>query len=48
MELDVLSSPENIENLKQELAHHYKNREFLACDNMGQILRLSLDQVLKR
>lgn len=48
MELDELSSRENIENLKKELANHYKNREFLACDNMGQILRLSLDQVLKR
>ncbi|EKB48418.1 hypothetical protein [Cecembia lonarensis] len=48
MELDILSTPENIETLKQELAHHYKNREFLACENMGQLLRVSLDQVLKR
>lgn len=48
MEKDILSTPENIESLKQDLALFYENREFLACENMGQILRVSLDQVVKR
>ncbi|WP_291783449.1 hypothetical protein [Cecembia sp.] len=48
MEKDTLSTPENIESLKQDLALFYENREFLACENMGQVLRVSLDQVLKK
>jgi DNA-binding transcriptional regulator YbjK len=48
MESDTVSTPENTENLKQELAKHYKNDKFLACKNMGNILRLSLEQVRKR
>jgi len=48
MEKDTLSTSENVESLKQDLAHHYEAREFLACENMGQILRASLDQVLKK
>ncbi|MCH6200966.1 hypothetical protein MMU07_15375 [Aquiflexum sp. LQ15W] len=48
MESDTVSTPENTENLKQELAKHYKNNKFLACKNMGNILRLSLEQVSKK
>jgi DNA-binding transcriptional regulator YbjK len=48
MEKDTLSTFENVESLRQDLAHHYETREFLACENMGQILRTSLDQVLKK
>jgi hypothetical protein len=48
MESDTVSTPENTENLKQELAKHYKNDKFLACKNMGNILRLSLEQVRKK
>jgi hypothetical protein len=48
MESDTVSTPENTENLKQELAKHYKNEKFLACKNMGNILRLSLEQVRKK
>lgn len=48
MESDTISTPENTESLKQELAKHYKNQRFLECKNMGNILRLSLDQVMKK
>lgn len=46
MEQDTLSTPDNIASLKHDLAHHYKNKAFLHCKNMGQLLRLSLMQVL--
>ncbi len=46
MEEDVISTPENVASLKSELAYHYKNHAFLQCKNMGQLLRLSLMQVL--
>ncbi len=42
MEDDVISTPENTESLKKELAKHYHNDQFLECQNMGQILRVSL------
>lgn len=48
MERDVISPDANVYSLKHELAHHYKNRAFIRCKNMGQILRLSLMQVLNR
>lgn len=42
MEDDEISTPENTESLKKELAKHYHNDQFLECKNMGQILRVSL------
>lgn len=47
MERDVLAPESNTISLKSELARHYKNNEFLACQNMGEILRLSLNQIVK-
>jgi len=48
MENDSISTPENIQNLKKELAHHHKNKDFFDCKNMGQILRLNLQQVISK
>lgn len=48
MEKDQISTKENIELLRQQLAQHYKHKDFLKCENMGQILRESLKLVLKR
>jgi hypothetical protein len=48
MENDKISTQENIDSLKRDLAKHYKNEKFLNCSNMGQILRQSLEQVLKK
>lgn len=48
MEKDVISTPENVYTLKFDLAHHHHNNAFLQCKNMGQLLRLSLMQVLNK
>ena len=47
MEQDHLSPVENVISLRSELSKHYKNEAFLNCRNMGEILRLSLHQVIK-
>ncbi len=47
MEHDKLAPQENVDLLKTELAKHYKNEAFLACRNMGEILRISLNQVIR-
>jgi hypothetical protein len=47
MAADTISLPENIVSLRQELAQHYRNPDFLACDTMGEIVKASLRQVLK-
>lgn len=47
MENDHISPLENIDSLRKDLARHYKNQRFMSCKNMGQILRVSLEQVLK-
>ncbi len=44
---DNISTPENIERLKNELAEHYHHKEFLRCKNMGAIVRTSLRIILK-
>ncbi|NHE55689.1 hypothetical protein [Cyclobacterium plantarum] len=48
MEKDTISTEANTNLLKQELARHYNNPDFLKCRNMGEILRMSLNQVLHR
>lgn len=48
MESDTISTDENTESLKNDLARHYKNMNFYKCKNMGEILRMSLNQVLQR
>lgn len=48
MENDVISTPENITSLRQDLAKHYHNPKFLDCKNMGQILRESLETVKRK
>ncbi|HEY8402445.1 MAG TPA: hypothetical protein VIK89_14350 [Cytophagaceae bacterium] len=44
---DEISTPENVEQLKRELALHYKDPEFLACKKMGAIVKTSLRKLLK-
>ncbi|MBS9523159.1 hypothetical protein KIH41_05235 [Litoribacter ruber] len=48
MEEDNISTPENINSLKKDLARHHKNDDFLKCTKMGQILRLNLQQVITK
>jgi hypothetical protein len=46
MRSDTISSPEKIEQLKQELAQHHHSDEFLKCKNMGDLVRLNLKATL--
>ncbi|GGF26387.1 hypothetical protein [Echinicola rosea] len=48
MERDTIAPVDNVESLKEDLAKHYKTSVFLDCKNMGEILRLSLRQVLHK
>jgi len=48
MENDNISKPEKIEILKTELSAYYKEPKFLTCTKMGEIVRLSLDIILKK
>ncbi|MFN3378317.1 MAG: hypothetical protein ACK41O_02620 [Runella zeae] len=42
---DPISPPHNVEQLKQELAQHYKNNGFLKCRSMGEVVKKSLELV---
>lgn len=44
---DTVSLPEKTEQLKMELADHYKRESFLKCRNMGEIMRQSLNLLLE-
>lgn len=45
---DKISLPYHVEYLKKEMARYYKNNKFLRCQNMGEILKLSLKVVVQR
>lgn len=47
MAQDTLSTPENEENLKNELSALYQDNEFLRCRNMGEIMSTSLKMIFK-
>ncbi|WP_038030916.1 hypothetical protein [Thermonema rossianum] len=48
MRADTLAPPEKVEQLKQELAAYHHDRRFLACRNMGDIVRQQLRNALTR
>jgi len=45
MEEDPISLPENMSQLRRELARHYRNTDFLQCRSMGELVRKSLEMV---
>jgi len=45
---DIISTPGNVEQLKNELAEYYNHKEFLRCKNMGAIVRTSLKMLLAK
>ena len=47
MVADDISLPGNIEQLRNHLAQHYQNLNFLQCQTMGAIVKLSLQLVLQ-
>ncbi len=42
MEVDTISLPEKVNQLKTELAKHFEDPSFLECESMGEILRTRL------
>ncbi|MFN8166155.1 MAG: hypothetical protein U0X76_08310 [Bacteroidia bacterium] len=48
MENDTISRKEKIDQLRTELADHYKNNLFMKCKNMGHIVKVSLETVLDK
>jgi hypothetical protein len=45
---DEISTLDNVDQLKYELAELYKDNEFITCRNMGEILKVSLKMLLKK
>jgi hypothetical protein len=43
---DVLSTPEKIGQLREELAEHYQNSRFLDCKTMGEIMELHMRELI--
>ncbi len=43
---DKICLPGNLNQLKWELAHHYRNNTFLQCRSMGEVVMKSLELVL--
>lgn len=48
MEEDNISTSEKVEQLRNDLAKHHKNNDFLECENMGEILKLQLKSTLAK
>ena len=46
MSRDTLAPPENVELLKKDLADHYHSTQFLSCQSMGELVKMSLQAVL--
>jgi hypothetical protein len=45
---DVISTDEKLFQLKNQLAEHFQNNQFIRCKNMGQLVRQTLRSSLKR
>ena len=43
---DQVSTPEKMEQLKQELAAFFNNPHFFKCKTMGDVVKLNLKQTL--
>lgn len=48
MEEDDISTPEKVKQLREDLAKHHSNTQFLKLRNMGQILKLQLKSTLAK
>lgn len=47
MSHDTISTLEKKNQLKEELSTHYNNPAYLKCKNMGEIVKLSLKEMLR-
>jgi uncharacterized tellurite resistance protein B-like protein len=48
MSNDNISTPKNVKSLASDLAKHYKNKDFLECNTMGELVRKSLETALNQ
>ena len=48
MREDIISTDENIRRLGHQLAQHYQDARFEACDTMGEIVHHSIMLLLER
>ena len=47
MSNDIVSKPENVKSLSEDLAKHYHDDRFLECKTMGALVKASLEMVLR-
>ncbi|MCR9289483.1 MAG: hypothetical protein NXI23_19085 [Bacteroidetes bacterium] len=45
---DTISFPEKVNQLKHELAKHHKNKDYLKCQNMGEIVLMNIQLLIKK
>ncbi len=45
---DIISSPENVQRLAEQLSEHYQNKAFLGCLTMGELVSTSIQVLLAR
>ncbi|MFT4595359.1 MAG: hypothetical protein ACI85G_001290, partial [Psychroserpens sp.] len=48
LETDTISTVEKVKQLREDLAAHHQNDDFLSCDKMGSILKLQLKSTLAK
>lgn len=48
MKKDKLSKPENIRRLGKELSDFYEDQDFLECENMGELVEMSLEMLTRK
>jgi hypothetical protein len=46
MSTDCISTKENVEKLRKQMANHYKDERFLACQSMGELVNASLNKIV--
>ncbi len=48
MSSESLSKPKNVLRLRKELADFYKEEDFLRCESMGELVRMSLEMLVRQ
>ena len=48
MQKDVISTPEKIHKLKEELSKHHMTKAFDNCSNMGEIVATNIDLIIQK
>ncbi len=48
MKRSRISTDENVRKLRKDLASFYEEKDFLACENMGSIVELSLEMLVRK